>query len=397
MSKLVWLFVAVESIVVLGFLLFGLNILWSVVEGGGGVLGLGLFLGTSLTFRAVSSIFRGYIVDAFPKKAVIIVSLVSCGVLSFAWLGAERLWVIGVLAYIAVIVVQDVYSNSYAALVAEKLSPSDYVKYDSIGIMASRVISVAGNLVSAVLIIVLPGVSIIVAVACVFALGAVACYKFLPAVDVKTGSEDFKPAAAWAFAKENVFGDKKILVFIGIVFLLNIDYAFIPTMLPLYIIAATELASPLLFGVIRAANNIGEFLGSGVVLRLSRWVSRLTKIGLSGSALSFVLLPLVYTTPVAVVVIFAVYSFFDTLTQPFYSYFVSSLASEKRGRILGIVDCVILLASPLGIIIGSLLSMHGIYAISIGTTAVFLISLLVLVRSKIYNTVVLQDHAANFL
>ena len=394
MSKLVFLFIAVESVVIFGFQLFGLNILWSVVEDSSGIIGLAVLLGTSFAFRAVSSVFRGFIVDTFRKKMIILVSLAACGVLSVAWLAAERFWIIGILAYIAVIVVQDLYSSSYTALVAEKLSAIDYVKYDSIGIMAGRVVAIVGNLASAVFIILLPAEAVVIVVALVFILGVLVCWHFLPDGDagITSAATDkiFKPVAAWEFAKENVFGDKKVLVFVSIVFLLNIDYAFIPTMLPLYIISVTELTSPLLFGIIRAGNNVGEFAASGIVLKFSRWVSWLTKIGLAGSALCFVLLPVIYRVPVAVVAFFAVYSFFDTLTQPFYSYFVSSLAADKRGRILGIVDSIILMASPLGILIGGLLSVSGVVAISAGTAIVFLVSFVIVTKSEEYGSVRLE-------
>ena len=388
MNKIVFMFVFVESIVVLGFQLFGLNVLWSFAEGGDGILGLAVIIGTTSVFRAVSSLLRGYIVDSFQKKTIILISLSICGFLCIVWLFAAHFLIIAIIAYIAITLTGEIYSSSYAALVAEKLSSNDYIKYDSISIMAGRIIAVLGNLMSAVLIIFLSTEVIALVVAITLMFGALTCQRFLPKSKIESKTEKVK--MTWSFAKENVFGNKKVLIFIVIVFLLNLDYAFIPTLLPLYIITVTELTSPLLFGVIRTGNNIGEFAASAIILKHSRLVSRLTKIGLGGSAIVFMLLPFVYAIPVAVVLFFIIYSFFDMLTQPLYSYFVSSLESQKRGRILGIVDSIILLASPFGILLGGLLSSLGMFAVSIGIMAIFTASLIVIVKSKIYSSIILD-------
>jgi len=388
MNRLISLFVLVEAIVVLGFQLFGLNVLWSFAQTSDGILSLAVIIGTTSIFRALSSLVRGYIVDSFQKKTTILASLCVCGFLCIAWIFVQTYLVIAVVAYITITLAQEVYEGSYTALVAEKLGQNDYIRYDSISIMSGRVVAVAGNLLSAILIIFLPTEAIVISVTAILALGVFVCQKFLPKSNIET--KDEKPKFIWSFAKENVFGSKKVIIFIVIVFMLNLDYAFIPTLLPLYIITAAELASPLLFGIIRASNNIGEFVASGVVLRYSHLVSRLVKIGLAGSAAVFVLLPFVYTFPIIVVLVFAVYSFFDMLTQPLYSYFVSSLAADKRGRILGIVDSVILMASPFGILLGGLLSGLGMVAVSIGIVTVFAVSLVIVASSKSFGKIALD-------
>ena len=389
MNRLVFVFVFAESIVILGFQLFGLNVLWSFSEGSNGILGLAVIIGTASVFRAVSSLIRGYIVDSFQKKTTIIISLSICGFLCIVWIFAEQFLIMAIITYIAITFAQEIYSGSYTALVAEKLGPKDYIKYDSVSIMAGRVVAIAGNLLSALLIIFLSVEAVVFMVAAAIGLGVFVCQRLLPKSNV--GGEAAKAKMTWSFAKENVLGDKKVLVFIAIVFLLNLDYAFIPTLLPLYIIAAAELSSPLLFGVVRAGNNIGEFAASGIVLKYSHLVSRLTKIGLAGSAITFILLPFLYKNPVAVVLFFIIYSFFDMLTQPMYSYFVSSLKPEKRGRILGAVDSIILLASPFGILLGGFLSNFGMAAVSTGIVVVFTASFAIIAKSKIYGSIIISE------
>ena len=392
MNKLILMFTFVDSIITLAFLLFGLNVLWSFAEAGEGIFGLAVILGTTSVFNALSALVRGYVVDSFQKKITVLVSLIVCCFLCILWFFTEHFLPVAVIAYIAIEFARAIYNSSYAALVAEKLSSNDYVKYDSISIMVGRVISVIGNLASAVAIIFIPSEVIAFLIAAIFIVGAVVCRKFLPGSSVKSDAEHYPKnlKTAWVFAKENVFGDRKIVTFIVIVFLLNLDYAFIPTLLPMFIITTTELTSPLLFGIIRSGNSVGEFVASAITLKYSRFVSRLTKIGLAGSAAVFILLPFIYAFPVAVVAFFAMYSFFDMLTQPLYSYFVSSLKADKRGRILGIVDSTILLASPLGIAFGGVLSHFGMIPVSVGIVAVFLFSLLIISKSKDYKSVKLD-------
>ena len=391
MNKLIFMFTFVDSIIVLAFQLFGLNVLWSFAETGDGIWGLALILGATSVFRALSALIRGYMVDSFQKKTTILVSLTACGFLCIIWFLTEYFLLLAIIAYIAIEFAKEIYNSSYAALVAEKLSPNDYVKYDSVSIMASRVIAIIGNLASAVIIMLLSSNVIAILVATIFIIGVIVCQKLLPKSSIENkNSPAPQIRSAWAFAKENVFGDKKIITFIAIVFLLNLDYAFIPTLLPLFIITTTELTSPLLFGIIRAGNNVGEFAASGLVLKYSHLVSRMTKIGLAGSAVVFILLPLIYTFPIVVVIFFALYSFFDMLTQPLYSYFVSSLADDKRGRVLGIVDSIILLASPVGILFGAFLSNLGIYQVSAGIVIVFLLSLGIVAKSEGFKGVKLM-------
>ena len=380
MNKLVWMFTFVDSVIVLAFQLLGLTVLWSFAGAGDGIWGLALMLGATSVFRALFALVRGYIVDSFQKKTSILASLMVCGLLSIVWFFGEYFLLIAIIAYIAIEFAKELYSSSYAALVAEKLSADEYIKYDSVSIMAGRIIAVIGNLVAAIMVSFLSVWVIVVLVVVVFAIGVLVCLRYLPRSSVERSEPTVR--VTLDFAKKNVFGDRKVIVFIVIIFLLNLDYAFIPTLLPMFIITATELASPLLFGIIRAGNNIGEFAASGVVLKYSHLVFRLTKIGLGGSAIVFLLLPFIYTMPVLVVVFFALYSFFDMLTQPMYSWFVSSLEDSKRGRVLGIVDSIILLASPLGILLGATLSSLGMYAVSIGIVAVFLSALVAVSKSK---------------
>ena len=57
MNKTILKFVFAESFIILGFQLFTLNILWSLVADGEGIFGAALILATSFAFRAVFMLY----------------------------------------------------------------------------------------------------------------------------------------------------------------------------------------------------------------------------------------------------------------------------------------------------------------------------------------------------
>jgi len=56
---------------------------------------------------------------------------------------------------------------------------------------------------------------------------------------------------------------------------------------------------------------------------------------------------------------------------------------------------MVLLASPLGIVLGNWLSSHGMIALSVGIVAVFLFSATVISASKDFGSIVLAPGALN--
>ena|GEM_PF-703111 len=404
-KRIAFLSVGIGSLTLFAFQLFNLNILWIAAgESGGGFGRVATLIGSSFVLNAFSSLIIGVIVDRFQKKKTIVVSLVACAVLASTWLVLGESLVFVVLVYLAIDLVSDLYVDAFIALVAEKLTKQEYVKLDALELMSSNVVSIAGRIASAALIVSASQAVVFGVVVLVLLLSALISQFFLPESRVVRKRPTGKKARAllsmggiksavhssWTFVRDNVIKDKKIVVFMAILFFLNLDYAFIPTLLPFFIMSEAEAVSLVHIVIMRSGNDIGEFLASGIILKFGHWVSRLTKIGLAGSALVFTLLPLVYRTPIVATLIFIVYGFFDTLTQPFYSNFVASVAADKRGRILGVVNFVVLLASPLGILLGTLLSRYGMVPLTIGIVGVFVIATLIVSQSTIYGNLKLD-------
>ncbi|MBS4054606.1 MAG: MFS transporter [Thermaerobacter sp.] len=404
-KRMAILSICIGALTLFALQLFGLNILWLALgESSGGFTSVATIIGASFVFKAFSSLIIGVLVDRFQKKKTIVVSLAACAALASAWIVLSEFLVVAVLVYLAIDLVSDLYSDAFAALVAEKLTKQEYVKLDALELMSSNAVAIAGRIASAALIASVSQVVVFGVVVFVLLLSALICQLFLPESNVRKKESTRKKEqtgisiqgiilavqAAWVFVRDNIIRDTKIMVFMGILFFLNLDYAFIPSLLPFYIMSEAASPSLVYVAIMSSGNDIGEFLAASIVLKYGHLVSRLTKIGLAGSALVFALLPFVYQTPAAATLIFIVYGFFDTLTQPFYSYFVASVAADKRGRILGVVNFVVLLASPLGILLGTLISRYGMVPLTIGIVSIFAAATLVVSQSTIYGRVKLD-------
>jgi len=403
-NRIMLLSIIVGSLTLFAFTLLSLNILWVNVGEDGDIANVAILLASNHVFSAFSALISGFLVDRLQKKQAIVVCLLACAALAMAWLLAEKFLAVAVVVYLAINFASDLYADTFTALVAEKLSAANYVKLDAIELVTGSAVSIGSSLVSAVLLMQLSQQHVILLVTAILVASAIICYKLLPesAVESVESNEDTDVyrtgigatiRSAWDFARENVLTDKRIMLYAAVLFVLNLDYAFIPTALPFLIMSLNETTSLVLVVIMQSGNELGEFLAASVIIKYGHYVSLLTKIGLIGSALVFTVLPLVYTFPIAATVLFVLYGAFDTLTQPYYSHFVSSLDHAKRGRILGIVSFMVLLASPLGIILGNWLSSYGMVALSMGIVTVFLFSVIVLSASKDFGSIVLAPGA----
>ena len=403
MNRIMLLSIIVGALTLFAFTLLSLNVLWLNVGDDGNIGNLAVIIASNFVFSAFSSLICGYLVDRLQKKKAIVVSLLICAGLALAWLLAARSLFVAVIVYIAIEFASDLYADSFTALVAEKLSAINYIKLDAIESITSSAVSIGSSLLSAVLLISLRQETIVFIAFAILLTSAIICHRLLPSSDVcyrRTESQEkrgllkigHKIKSSWEFTTKHVLTNRKIMLYALILFVLNLDYAFIPTVLPFLIMSLHDSTSLILVVIMRSGNDIGEVIASTIVVKYGHLVSLLTKIGLIGSALVFSLLPLFYTFPIAATLLFVLYGFFDTLTQPYYSYFVSSLDREKRGRILGIVSFIALLASPLGVLLGKWLSNFGMTALSVGIVAIFVFSFGAISASKDFGNIALAPH-----
>jgi len=67
------------------------------------------------------------------------------------------------------------------------------------------------------------------------------------------------------FIKKNIFRDKKFVVFICLLFLLNLYYGYIPNILSYYMFKYTSQTSPIFLSLLKSSVNLGEIVASFLV------------------------------------------------------------------------------------------------------------------------------------
>lgn len=91
--------------------------------------------------------------------------------------------------------------------------------------------------------------------------------------------------------------------------------------------------------------------------------------------------------------IFLIYGMFDSLTQPLFSYVITTIDADNRGKILGGIDTLILMSPSIGIAIGThFLTMsdtNGFLYLS----GIFFTALLFLLLNKNLNHIRLMENA----
>ena len=82
---------------------------------------------------------------------------------------------------------------------------------------------------------------------------------------------------------------------------------------------------------------------------------------------------------------------FDSLTQPLFSYVITTIDAENRGKILGGIDTLILMSPTIGIAIGThLLTMNYVNGF-LYLSGIFLTGLLLMLFNKNLNHIKLNS------
>ena len=135
---------------------------------------------------------------------------------------------------------------------------------------------------------------------------------------------------------------------------------------------------------------IGEILGLAVVSRKGSQVSRLFKISMIGNALC--MLSLAFTqNSYGILLIFFLYGFLDSITQPLFSYTVTMIDEADRGKIMGGIDTVILLSPSIGMYLFARLMRFHKFAGYIGVAGVFIVAFLIVLFSRELNRIVVKS------
>lgn len=341
-----------------GDVLLDLYVSWSLGSATGNVMNGVYVIATSVGFRAVLAFLLGSHTDRHKKKPQMVcshvLSLAAVTAFAIAWnSGLDR-----VAVGLAFVLVND-FSNellqrSRTSMMADMLPSNDFMRFQNVNGVVARVVSTGGAALAGLLIDGLP-FGAVVGIDVLTYLASLAAVLLVDHAEGPVSRAHTHPhthplrgiAADVRFTAGQIAGSRLIRSFVAIMVVLNLAYGFMPSAFPLLKSAG---ASAGLYGTIRAGVTVGEVVGLVVATRLSRHVSRLFGVGLLANA-AMVALICATGSPAVLVAAFSLYGLFDSLTQPLFSYVVSRLDPENRGKILGGIDGIIMLPPSLGILL----------------------------------------------
>jgi len=379
---------------------------WQVYSITGNIMNLITILSGSILFRAILSLGAGTITDIRNKKKLLIFSSLASIPIVLCSMWLIRFQATVVWLYVALVLVNDVFNTlfakSFTTISAEMMDETGYIRFKSVVSVLNQSINVLGQAAMGFILLYAQPIHIISSVV-LFLLIAAICIMLM---DYKSAMDVFSPSASndpngaqkktgfslkqlLFIAKNEIFNDSYYRSFCITIFTLNLVYGFISSVLP-YSISANREASSAEVGMMKSVLSMGGIMGMLVVPKIAKRVTQSFLCGLVGSLASMVFVFLFKQDLTLVYVSFFFYGLFDSITQPLYSYTVKRIDDRVRGSVLGVIDFIILLASPLGMFIcGTLANKKNIY-MEFFIIFIFSFALLIVKKSKDLNAIYLE-------
>ncbi|MCL2399994.1 MAG: MFS transporter [Defluviitaleaceae bacterium] len=381
-----------------GSILLDFLIIWTVARNSDSITEVAFLIGSSLFFRSATAMFTGILVDSHNKKKLAIIASIISVVLVFM-VGMVPLITQNIFVAVAVILINDLnnnlFSNSLMIMASKCLAKEEFIKYQATESIATRTLVILANILSGILLAFASNSLIAMLTALAFLISTIIIFVF-----IKFSENESKNIASNSIitginniAKNTIYSFKSVMnitflrTFVIIMLLLNLAYGYIPRVLPVVITSLDD--NPMALGLIRSAMAIGEIAGLMLVAKLGKYVSRLFKIGIGGSAICILLL--IFPNPFILVVAFFLYGFFDSLTQPLFSYTVMSIEPDNRAKILAGIDTIILLSPILGIWLGTVLFENFQILLYAYLSLVFILALAISHRSSFFKNIIVSD------
>lgn len=381
-----------------GDVLFDLFIVWKITRKTGDIMSAVYLIGSSILFRAVLSVFTGFLVDRFDKKKMIVVSnLFSAAIIIFfASLYNVILTSVGVGVFLILLndINNEVFGRSALVMSSELFDQAAFIKFRAFYSVINRVVVIAGASAAGFLIAWVPVAMIFAVDVATFLISAL-CIAMVnypkpeKAVTDKSITGELiriktDVVCVWNEMRTNSF----IIKFIVLMFILNLAYGYIPYILPVKI--ANESLDPTLLGMIKSAIAAGEIVGLLAVSFFAEKVSLLFKISMIGIA---VVLAVLCYSRMAVIAIacFLLYGGLDSITQPLFSYTVSVIDEKNRGKIMGGIDAIILLSPSAGMFVITKVMERSVMAGYAVLIMIFIVGFLVIRFSKELNGINLKN------
>lgn len=341
-----------------GDVLFDLFIVWRITRETESIMSAVYLIGSSILFRAVLSVFVGFIVDRFNKKRMIIFSCISsaCIISVFALLYEfiKVNIVFGVIIILLNDINNEVFSRGTMLLSAELFDKEVFIKFQAKYSVINRIVVIAGSSIVGFMMTIIPDALVFVIDILTFIISSMlilfVSYEYTASTKLKKtiGGELRRIRDDVKCMAKEMRTNKFIIKFIIIMFILNIAYGYIPYILPVKI--ANDSANPTLLGVIKSSIAIGEVIGLSAVSIFGDKVSLLFKTSMIGNSIVIAILCFSQAT-IIVVICFLLYGALDSITQPLFGYTVSIIDEENRGKVLGGIDAIILLSPSVGMYI----------------------------------------------
>lgn len=380
----------------IGDILFDLFIAWELSSATGNFMNAVYVIGTSVAFRAVLSFVVGSFVDKHSKKKMMIISHISSIIIislfALFWGTVKQHIALGIAFVLLNDINNELFTRSYISMTSDMFDESQYIKFQSYANIVIRIISVGGATLAGTVIGYVPEQGIFILDIITYAVSLLLITKVVYKEQLMNNIQSkgilatIRTDVKYTF--DTICQSSYLLSFIVLMFILNLSYGYIPSILPVF--KANLSSSASLLGIIKASITVGEIVGLAVASKMCKYVSGTFKISM---LLNMVVIMTIFllNNPYFLIACFALYGFSDSLTQPLFGYTVSHLDSANRGKLLGGIDAIIMFSPSIGIYIISALVNYNDILGGIILCTIFIIGFLIVAFNKNMGNIRLEN------
>jgi MFS family permease len=368
-----------------GDIFFDFFIIWKIYENSETIRDLSIVIGSSFITRSLFALLSGKIADLLPRKIIMMAGYLICATLAVMFLMIFRLHNVHWIIYILLITIQNfctaLLSTTFSILIYDCIEKMEVIKVQALLMATVRVVKLLGYGFTGLLINYFTtefcaGLNIMA-----FLLSAY-CYYTL---EVKSSVSSNLAKTHKDFSTTRYLLNSKLLInFCICLAILNLIYGYIPVLS--FVLIDSHKMNASMKGFISMAMALGDFLGLSLLAKIGNKVTKCFVPGLIGSTISIFIMQVNFYPSILLCLAFASYGFFDSITQPLFSYVILSLDSEVRGRATGLIDFLVLAVVPLGIYLGNTLISYNIsLGITVFSAVMFATALFVLLNRNLNN------------
>lgn len=379
---------------------------WYVYSITGNIMNLIALLSGSVLFRAILSLLTGVVTDLTNRKHLLFLSVLCSIPIMLSSLLVLRYFSTVIWLYVVIVLLNDIFnvlfSKSMTTISAELFDETTYISFNSVVSALNQSVYVLGQAAMGFILMIAKDISVIsFVIACLILaslLISLIDYQSEKKITlIRSFGQIFsfikKPNIYFKnllnIAKKEVFSDSYYKSFCIVVFTLNLVYGYISSVLP-YSFSSLQGMSSAVVGLAKSMLSIGGIIGMLIVPKIAKHVTPCFIVGLVGSLISVLCIFVYKYNLILVYVFFFFYGVFDSITQPLYSYTIKRIDDRVRGSVVGVIDFVILLASPLGMFICGALADKNYILVEIFTIFIFTLALIIVKSSRDLNAIYLK-------